>query len=569
MLHYHISYEYPCQHFVDIVLRIEQVQAAQIEVQLPAWRPGRYELAHYAKNIQKFTVKDAQGQSLPFRKLRKDRWQIDCAGQSSLEIHYNYYAHQLDAGGSWLDEEQLYLNFVNCLLYVEGRQEEACQVHLQLPEQYQVACGLPQVAKHLLQAENYAHLADSPMMASASLQHRSYEVEGLPFHIWIQGDWKPDWDSLLNEFTRFTQNQIQTFGDFPEKDYHFLLQILPYKFYHGVEHRNSTVIALGPSEQLYGEELYQELLSISSHELYHAWNICKIRPQELVPYDYTQENYFRSGFVVEGITSYMGDLFLVRSGVWKYQLYIKELNKYLKRHFDNFGRYNYSLSESSFDLWLDGYGTGIPNRKVSIYAKGAVVALMLDLQIRLLTQNAASLDDLMRRLWVDFGKANQGYSMADVQRLAEEVAGASLQSFFEDFVHGTCPLEEPLAALLENFGFSLIINYINTGTETFSFQTQNQGDRILVSMIVPDSNASKVLALGDELVAVDGRKIEGNLHALLSGESSIELSLFRHKKLRNITIEADQKQYFCEYYLQIKNDLSKEQQENLNAWLNG
>jgi predicted metalloprotease with PDZ domain len=175
----------------------------------------------------------------------------------------------------------------------------------------------------------------------------------------------------------------------------------------------------------------------------------------------------------------------------------------------------------------------------------------------------------MRRLWVDFGKANQGYSMADVQRLAEEVAGASLQSFFEDFVHGTCPLEEPLAALLENFGFSLIINYINTGTETFSFQTQNQGDRILVSMIVPDSNASKVLALGDELVAVDGRKIEGNLHALLSGESSIELSLFRHKKLRNITIEADQKQYFCEYYLQIKNDLSKEQQENLNAWLNG
>ena len=134
------------------------------------------------------------------------------------------------------------------------------------------------------------------------------------------------------------------FGGFPVADYHFLNQILPYKHYHGVEHTNSTVITLGPAELLMTEGLYKELLGVSSHELFHTWNIKSIRPAELLPYDYTQEKYFRTCYIAEGITTYYGEYLLARSGVRTAEQYFQELNTVLRKHYDDDGRYNLSLS---------------------------------------------------------------------------------------------------------------------------------------------------------------------------------------------------------------------------------
>ncbi|MGD1841425.1 MAG: M61 family metallopeptidase [Thermonemataceae bacterium] len=569
MVSYTISYQYPHQHFININITIRQIDQAYTYLQLPAWRPGRYELANYAKNIPWLKATTAEGKVLPIDKVTKDRWQIETKGVDSLEVTYQYYAAQLDAGGCWLDAQQLYLNFVNCLCYVEGRLDEPCEVALQLPDRYEIACGLEEVKKHTLQATDYHHLVDSPLIASADLKHQTYEVAETVFHIWIQGDWEPDWVAMCQEFSSFTKNQIDMMGAFPEKDYHFLFQILPYKFYHGVEHRNSTVIVLGPDVAMEQEEMYQNLLSVSSHELFHAWNVCKIRPEEMYPYNYAQENYFTTGFVVEGITSYIGDIFLVRSGVWKYQQYIEALNEYIKRHFDNFGRFNHSLVDSSFDLWLDGYTKGIPNRKVSIYAKGALVALILDLQIRQATANGKSLDDVMRKLWKDYAQQNKGYSIEAYQQVVEEVAGQSMQAYFDQFIFGKEPLENILSKLLEAFGFTLMTNFINKGTEVFSFQVVNKEGKTLVSNIIPASNASKVLSLNDELAAVDGRQIENNLTALITNKNRIKMHLFRNRQLEEVILEADDKMYFCEYYVQIKSNIDEAQQKNLKGWLNG
>jgi predicted metalloprotease with PDZ domain len=133
------------------------------------------------------------------------------------------------------------------------------------------------------------------------------------------------------------------------------------------------MIVLGPDDE--GEGLYADLLGVSSHELFHAWNIIRIRPKEMLPYDFTKENYFRTCFVAEGCTTYYGDLFLKRAGVFNDETYIKELQVYMKRHFENSAHATQSLTDSSFDLWLDGYEKGIPNRKVSVYHKGALVGI--------------------------------------------------------------------------------------------------------------------------------------------------------------------------------------------------
>jgi len=198
-------------------------------------------------------------------------------------------------------------------------------------------------------------------------------------------------------------------------------------------------------------------LGVSSHELFHAWNICKIRPQEMMPYDLTQENYFETGFVVEGVTTYFGDLFLAQSGVFSATEYIKELGAVLKRHFEQDGRAVQSLLESSYDLWLDGYTPSIPDRRVSIYQKGALVALLLDLTIRLKHQHQKSLNDVMKLMWERYGKTGIGYTLGDYRTVCELVYGDSLKVYFDECIAGASPLENMTAALLSEVGLDLQI----------------------------------------------------------------------------------------------------------------
>jgi predicted metalloprotease with PDZ domain len=446
----------PVKHLLHIQLTVAAIDTATLELQLPAWRPGRYELANYAKNVLRLEAFSDNGHSLTVRKLTKDRWLVHLEGAGSVKVRYSYYAHQMDAGNSWVDDTCVYINFINCLLYAEDRLEESCGVHLQLPPDYQLACGLSQPKPGQLEAESYYRLVDSPLIASPDLHHRAYGVDGHQFHVWVQGAVHFDWERLLADFRGFTRAQMQLMGGFPCPDYHFLLHALPDKHYHGVEHWNSTVMTLGPAEKI-AAELYPELVGLASHELFHVWNVIRIRPAELLPYDFSRENYFPTGYVAEGLTTYYGDLLLVRSGFFGPARYLAELNGTLNRHFTTSNGAALSLTESSLDLWLDGYVAGVPGRKVSIYHKGALTALLLDLEIRRLTDDARSLDDVVRGLWERYGQKNVGYSHADYVALVAEVAGCPMDEYFAACITGTAPLHERLAAALRHVGCTLAV----------------------------------------------------------------------------------------------------------------
>jgi predicted metalloprotease with PDZ domain len=175
-----------------------------------------------------------------------------------------------------------------------------------------VATALPSSSGLKFQAENFQHLVDSPLMASPTLKLETYQVNGVCFHLWFQGEVHFEMAKLLDGFKAFTLKQMEAFGDFPAEDYHFLFQLLPYKHYHGVEHQYSTVITIGPAEELKDKKLMDELFGVSSHELYHFWNVCRIRPLELLPYDFSKEAYIETGVVAEGVTTYMGEFFLLK-----------------------------------------------------------------------------------------------------------------------------------------------------------------------------------------------------------------------------------------------------------------
>ena len=568
---YYISYQYPQHHFLRITLYLRDLQQEKTYLQLPSWRPGRYELGNFAKNIQKFNILDAQGRPVAHHKVSKDRWQVDTEGLSEIRVNYTYYATQMDAGGTYLDEEQLYINFINCMLYAEGQLNEPCEVHLELPDDYKIACSLPQTAHHTLTAADYYELVDSPMIASNKLQHHSYLAGGGIFHLWAMGDsGSLNWPLTVEAFRRFSEAQCKAMGGLPSTDYHFLFQFLPYKAYHGVEHGASTVITLGPSNELHLADLYKNLLGISSHELYHVWNIIRIRPAEMMPYDFTRENYFITGFVAEGVTTYYGDLFLARGGVFDLEEYLTELNRSLQRHVSNGGRFNHSLIDSGFDLWLDGYSPGIPNRKVSIYVKGSLVALLLDLQLRKLTNGERSLDDVMRVLMQEFAMQKRGYTYQDYKDVVARIAGQPLDEYFRLYVEGLEPLENHLPELLEWVGLGLRQQPTRSSTQRlYGFKVgEKEEGLITVQDIAPGSPAEQFLSRGDELVAINGKRIQlNNLEELLANKEKIQVSFFRNHILRTVELPAGDSSYKTELKVVIRPDATPEQLQRRAAWL--
>lgn len=465
-MHYRLSADPIIPHYIAVDAQLTNITTPEVDLQLPAWRPGRYELQQFAKNIQRFEVVDQEGKSLPFRKITKDRWRVQTNGATQLTARYNYYAflsspNQLNAGSSFVSDTLLYVNPVNLCIYAEGHISEPCTVALAIPSGWTIACGMQQSGEKTLRAADFYELVDCPIVAAPVMQHIGYDCGGVSFHVWIQGGRRTDGDStfdaerIVQDFGRFSQKQLDLFGEFPEKAYHFLTLVLPVPYYHGVEHRNSTVLVLGANDE--GEGLYQDLLGVSSHELFHAWNIIRIRPVELLPYDFTKENYFSTCFVAEGVTTYYGDLMLRQSGVFDDEAYLKELQVLFKRHFENNGRAFQSLTESSWDLWLDGYDKGVPDRKVSVYHKGAIAALILDLHIRRLTDHARSLNDVMRMMWERFGKPLVGYTLDDYRAVTESVAGESLDWYYDLCIFGNQPLEAKLNEYLAWVG--LLIAY--------------------------------------------------------------------------------------------------------------
>ncbi len=474
-MHYQISIADTQQHFIQLVYTISNINQDSIEVQLPAWRPGRYELQNFAKNIRCFNVLNEDKREINYRKITKDRWQIETKNVSTIHISYQYYANQPDAGACYVDENYLYINPVHCFMYADGRADEPYTIDFVLPEDYCIASQMKQNNKHQLAAPSFDYLADSPLFASNSLTCNTFKVEQSQIHIWFQGEHPFEIERLIEDTRRYTIKQIEVFGELPCSEYHFLYLMHPYPARHGVEHLDSTVIAMGQTPDQTTEEYYHDLLAISSHELFHLWNIKRIRPTEMLPYDFTKENYSTLGYVYEGVTTYYGDLMLLQSGVWSWDQYAASFTSDLKRHTSNPGRYNYSVAESSWDTWLDGYVPGVIGRKVSIYIEGMIAAVIADIYIIKNSSGKYSLSNVMQDLYQQYANHNLGYNETIYRELLEKYAGESFENYFRSFIWGKGELQNGLKEALACVGCALSEDdkgniYLTKLTETNALQ---------------------------------------------------------------------------------------------------
>lgn len=566
-MQYSFSIEASHHQFISIELTID-LPSDQLELQLPSWRPGRYELGNFAKNIKSLVAFNENGEKVPFRKLTKDLWQFDTRKNSSFKLCYKYYAAVLNAGSTYLDKSQLYVNPVNCCFYEPGNTEKEIRVQLNVPDEWKIACPI-YTSDKMLVAQNFDELADSPFICSPHLQYDMYEVKGVRFHLWFNGLVKPDWKRLKSDFTKFTSAMLKRFLEFPTNDYHFLFQIVPYHAYHGVEHTKSTVITLGPSCDIFGK-LYKELLGVSSHELYHTWNVKTIRPSDMMPYDFSTENYTRMGYLTEGVTTYMGDLMLLKSGVFSLDQFLVEFSQQFQRHFDNFGRFNYSVAESSFDTWLDGYQAGVPGRKVSIYTEGCLLAFITDVMLMKATDNKRKLDEVMRALYHNFAREGKGVSETDYQAAIENVAGQSFDWLFEQYVFGTKAYEVLLVECLDHLGLELIMEpHDDYSAAYIGFKTAVENGKQKVAAIYPGSNYdSGGGMIDDEIIGVNGVVVNGDLNSWLKffDTETKTLTIKRSGMLVELILPEMNRRFYCKYRVGVQKEPIKLQIDALGQW---
>jgi predicted metalloprotease with PDZ domain len=500
MIHYRISCPNPASQFLQIELHFSCTPNEKVQLQLPAWRAGRYQIANYAQNLRGFTASTSKGELVPFTKATKDRWELIAPDCTLIHITYEYWAGKMDAGSAWVDDQQVYVNLVNCCFELLGRSNEPIAVQLDLEDYPHRAVTLVQTEASTWMAENYQILADATVLAAKKLHCETYSVGTTKFKVWFHGDIHFDNTWFVNQLQAFTKRMMEDFGSFPEPEYQFIFQLLPYPHYHGVEHRRGTVITFGPATSLQEEEALEELLGISCHELYHAWNVCRIRPKELLPYDFSKETYTKAGLVLEGVTTYFGDLYLLKSGGYSLPTYLRHLEKIVQREAAHYGWKNASIEESSIDLWLDGYVLGIPDRKVNIYSHGALICLCLD--VRLL-QEGSSLAQVMSGMWENFGLPFKGYNLTDFEK---EIANQSaepekIRDFFDAFVRGREDLFPVLENRLQELG--ILIRRDETENSIFDQIGIQVNAQQVIQKIHPESIAYRHLMANDLLLSID------------------------------------------------------------------
>ncbi len=448
-----------------------------------------------------------------------------------------------------------------------GRENEMFNVNLDLPKDYQIATSLKK-NKNLLTANNYDELAESPFICSNSLQHNKYCVNNIDFHLWFQGNCKIDWEKIKKDFYLFTKTQIEHFDGFPVDEYHFLFQITPYRSYHGVEHTKNTVLLLGPSDKIMNEK-YEDLLGVCSHELYHTWNIKAIRPKEMFPYDYTKENYFRTGFVAEGVTTYMGDLMLYKSAVFNWKEFVKTQNQNLERHLMNYGRFNLSVADSGFDNWLDGYKLGAPNRKVSIYPDGALCMMMIDLEIIKNTDGKASLNSVMKELYDNYALKRKGYSEDDFKNICVKYGGLAIIEIFENHIYGVIDYIPTLKKSLQIVGLHLKEKLNpNISAQYFGFIAIKENGKHIIKKVEPNSIADKnKIGPEDEIIEINNEKIEEPLENILK-DCKKEMSFTIKNKFSKKIVNLSCGNYYKLLEIETDKNISNKQLKLRKIWCN-
>lgn len=542
MLHYQIEFDDYKQHLVHVTIRF--LANPNQELWLPTWIPGSYLIREFSKHIESVKAYDEAGRLLDIKKTSKNRWRLFNTDHELMTIEYDVYAYDLSVRGAYVDQTRLYINPACVCLALEGQEQSACEVEVFLPDElkhFQLATGLASKSlvkgRFTLKADHYDQLIDSPFELADQTRF-SFETNGIGHEFVISGSHNTNIDRLKADIERICAAEINMFGSAPFKNYTFMTMATG-NSYGGLEHCNSTSL-ITPRDDLpklneptEPSKDYQRFLGLCSHEYFHSWLVKFIRPENFANYNLHQEGYTSLLWIFEGFTSYYDDLILLRSGVISQKSYLDLLKAQIDRYLQNPGRFVQTVAESSFDAWIKFYrqDENSNNAGTSYYNKGALVALCLDLGLRL---RGSSLDALMRRLYENTQNGMQ-VNERTIFDLCKELTGDSWIEQINHLINTTDEL--PLDQLFPEFGLSYRVK--TDKSLPLGLKLVDKPEGILVQSARRDSAAAKAgISANDVIIAIDGLKATTKLVEKYAKQGgTYTMYAFRRDELLSFEVE--------------------------------
>jgi len=539
-IRYAVSFPEPHTHYAEVEAHFPTSGDA-LTLSMASWTPGSYKIRDYARNVEALAAFDDAGERLPVEKIAKHRWRVQTGGAEVVAVTYRIWCREMSVRTNWVEPGFAMLNGAPTFLTDADNPGRPHAVRLTLPDGWEVATGLERDGDAWI-APDYEALVDSPIVAG-DLTRYDFEIDGVGLSLVNRGE-PSVWDGPRSaaDVEAIARAQIDFWGTIPFERYVFLNLID--QGGGGLEHRNSTLMMANPWRTR-DRATYIKWLGLVSHEFFHTWNVKRLRPAALGPFGdglLGDELHTRSLWIAEGLTAYYDDLLLRRAGLIDDGEYLAALSGQIQNTEGRPGGAVRSLSESSFDAWIKHYQPdgNTNNTSANYYGKGAVVGFLLDAEIRRLTGDTRSLDDVMRAAWGRYS-GETGYTPEQFRALASEVAGADLSGWFEAAVDGTGALDYDAALSHLGLKFTTAAEPSGRVAGWLGASVSGAGGRAVITGLKRGTPAYGAgLDIDDELVAVDGWRVDAGSPEALFGKyipgDEVNLTVSRRGRLQELTV---------------------------------
>src|SRR3989441_311019 len=557
-IEYTVAFKNPTSHVYDVEIQIKGIRDASVSVSMPAWSPGIYRIENYARNVQDFRATNTRNQALSSEQTDKQTWRIAKQNAEDVEVRYQVYS-------TLLTDQMADFAPPSVFMYAVGQKHVPCSVKYNTPGGWKVYTGLEKKGDRYY-ASDYDILIDAPAFIGGEFKVMEFETGGARHHLVFS---KPNISMSAAQVSSDIQDIVEAataiFGKLPYKDYTFLFKVQP-QATNSVEHLNSTHITVGENDFV-TQTNYRQTLSTVAHEFFHLWNIKRIRPAVLGPFDYTREVHTRLLWMSEGITSYYADLLLERSGIDLPVEYFGRMGALIDSMEHAPGRRMMSAEEASWNAWLRS--DNAESTTISYYIKGELIGLLLDIEIRARTKNQKGLDDVMRYLMDNYANKGIGFPEDGFLKAIETVAGSD----FHEFYHALAQSHDELDynRYLRQAGLSTEVALQPASIYLGIEFEQAESNLVRVRRVVANSPAERArLDVGDILIAMNDDRLafenfRSRLHSHTIGET-IKLTVMRGQRLLTTNIVPVE---FQEERWQLNENTrpTPEQLQLKNAWL--
>lgn len=542
-IHHKLSMPAPETHYFHVETTLSDFSEEKLILTMPVWSPGSYLVREFPKNVNLMLAKDENGKALPVQKVSKNKWEISKGKAKKVTVNYEVYAFELTVRTSFLDKTHGYLNGTSVFTFPEGYMNLGGQLTVVPHSSFKkISCPLPETKDGVSSDGNtktftfkdFDELADTPMEIG-NQETFSFDASGVKHNVAMYGPGNYDVEKLKVDMAKIVEASTAIFGQNPNKDYLFIIHNTDNRG-GGLEHVNSTTLHV--NRWTYSPENYQSFLSLVAHEYFHVWNVKRLRPAELVAYDYSNENYTDLLWIMEGFTSYYDELILRRAGFYSEQDYLNVFESTLNYVEGQPGNKVQPLAHSSYDAWIKAYrpDENSRNTTISYYSKGGLIAHVFDAMIINKTKGKKSLDDFMQKLYTDFyEKENTGMTSLQFKTSFEEFLGENMDDFFKKYIYGTETI--PYAMYFQALGLNIERTDINVSA--MGVTTKMENGQLVISSVTSGSAAEKAgLSPNDEIIAFNGFRVDqgefSKYLSMLENNSEFNLIISRSKQLMTI-----------------------------------